>query len=123
MIPREKVSRGCSRPAAFFLASITGLLAASAGESEDAQGGLAGDKPRQVHWQYFQPIALPAETAGPLADVTLGPEAFTNARHDLADLRLYDKTGAIVPYALRVLRTERQRHPFPAKEFNRAQGP
>ena len=36
---------------------------------------------------------------------------------------MYDGSGAIVPYAIRVLRTEHQRHPFPAKEFNRAQGP
>ena len=54
-----------------------------------------------------------------LVDFLLNEPVFDGARRDLADLRLYDRSGREVPYALRVLRTEVQERIIPHREFNR----
>ena len=85
----------------------------------------------QARWEYYVPVPSPAvatkgvdaalERIEPaLVDLVLGPNVFTHARSDLADLRLYDATAQPMPYALRYLRAHTVRENVPAEEFNRS---
>src|SRR5205085_1401852 len=65
--------------------------------------------------------ALPNSGAAPLVDLILGPEVFTHARADLADLRLYNAAGTPIPYALRYLRPQSVREAVQTVEFNRTE--
>ncbi len=67
------------------------------------------------------PISLPAagDTMLSLIEMKLGPDVFSHARTDLADLRLFTGSGNAHPYALRVLAKKSVRDVVPTKEFNR----
>ena len=85
----------------------------------------------QDRWEHFVPIVVPSAPDGgattdvgnqpPLLDLVLGPSVFTHSRFDLADLRLYDKGGKTIPYALRYLRPQSQSERVAAEEFNRSE--
>ncbi|NLY02537.1 MAG: DUF3999 domain-containing protein [Rhodopirellula sp.] len=79
-----------------------------------------------VAWPFFQSVLPPDRTPAsdsPWSDFVLSPVVFDKARFDLADLRLYDRAGREIPYALRVRRPEDRRDAVQAKVFNRARGP
>lgn len=77
-------------------------------------------------WRYLAPLALPpiddiglGKGSQTLIDLHLGPNFFSVARVDLADLRIFDAAGQPHPYALRYLRPASVREKVPASEFNR----
>lgn len=79
-------------------------------------------------WQYMNRLAVPSAAVGvadsrtsQLFDIVLTPQIFSQARSDLADLRLFDSAGQTVPYALRYLRPQSIQDQVPAVEFNRSQ--
>ena len=82
---------------------------------------------QQSDWGYFAPLTLPPISAAanepgpvpPLVDLILGPEVFSQARLDLADLRLYNSANEVLPYALRTLAPKSIREAIAAAEFNR----
>ena len=93
-------------------------------------GPVFGERPGESpggklpeRWPYWQQVKLPEQTDSPWIDLVLPRSVFGAARYDLADLRLYDRSGTEIHCALRVLRSERQHEKIEAKPFNRAGGP
>jgi hypothetical protein len=80
----------------------------------------AAESPARSGWRYVQELRLPRQRTGGLLDFVLPVAVFDGARADLGDLRLDDASGAEVPYALRIRRTESQDEAIPAREFNRS---
>ena len=76
-----------------------------------------------VRWHFFAPLPLPGQIESPWVDAILGPRVFHDAQEDLDDLRLLDRTGHEVPFALRVLAPKQQSEEIQASVFNRAEGP
>jgi len=65
----------------------------------------AGPKTEDLtRWALVAPVRLGAEAppAGGLVEYALNPDAISQARADLGDLRLFDGAGQIVPYVIRV---------------------
>lgn len=105
-----------------LLVSLSTLLPALSAPAEDMGAESGADRELQARWEFYLPIEPPSADDNPLLDVILGPELFSKARIDLGDLRVYDSANQPVPYALRILRPADRRDPFPAEEFNRAEG-
>ena len=79
-------------------------------------------------WPFYQEIALPTESASePYFDFIVPPAVFDQARTsdfgdsgtELADLRLLDADGQVVPYALRVRTPVNTTDTVATSEFNR----
>lgn len=74
-------------------------------------------------WEFFQQTAGEPPQDARLAELVLTPSVFSEARLDLADLRLYDAQEREVPYALRVRRPEDATVVVPTSPFNRTGAP
>jgi len=94
------------------------LLGGSGACRGDGEGSSAGES--IIRWEYFQEIQIPRKGDSPWVDVVLNPDVFDAARRDLGDLRLFDRSGRDIPYALRV---RREVHVVESHEFDRAWGP
>lgn len=79
-------------------------------------------------WPFYQEVALPAEpSSDPYFDFIVPPAVFDQARTsdfgdsgtELADLRLLDADGQVVPYALRVRTPVNTTETVTTSEFNR----
>ncbi|MGV3482912.1 MAG: DUF3999 family protein [Planctomycetaceae bacterium] len=77
-----------------------------------------------AHWRYH--IAPPADQAAdqadrgtPWTDAILGPEIFSLARPDLADVRIFTASGEPFPCAVRYMRPQSVREEVATTEFNR----
>jgi hypothetical protein len=79
-------------------------------------------------WPYYQEIALPADASTePYFDFIVPPSVFDQARTsdfsesgtELADLRLLDAEGHVIPYALRVRTPVNTTETVTTTEFNR----
>ena len=72
-------------------------------------------------WEFYQdcPLTDELETV-PYGDFILPSSIFDQARLDLGDLRLCDRVGVEVPYALCVRRADFRDDSFQAHEFNRS---
>lgn len=111
----------------WFGSSLTSLQAQEA-EPSDVEVFNGGEPAAESSslWQYHASIPQPPReslAAGPeaipLIDFTIGPDIFSLARPDLADLRIFDASGKPYPYALRYLKPKSVRDQIPATEFNR----
>ncbi len=91
--------------------------------AETDETTVAANEERVADWAYMAPVMLPtvdsSGTTPTLFELRLGPEQFTHARFDLADLRLFTSAGQAQPFALRVLAAKSVRDEVPAEEFNR----
>jgi hypothetical protein len=99
-------------------ASILFLLVASALTAHAAEPAEAEPEALSA-WEWYEDITLDAAQSPRRVDFVLPPSVFDKARPDLADLRLYDSSGRVIPYALRVRRGRDEQEPLTAKEFNR----
>ena len=106
-----------------ILVSVLATVLVGGGQTRGEEAGGSLSHESLSGWQFFEEIRLPDAGQSPWVDVVLPPSVFDAARHDLADLRLYDPSGSETPYALRVRREEYRKDTREAKEFNRAQGP
>lgn len=68
-------------------------------------------------WQFSREVST-ASNAG-IAVLTLDAELLANTREDAGDLRIFDAAGKEIPYALRVLRGERNIQSLEASEVSR----
>jgi hypothetical protein len=118
-VPRGRAGHSAMRMAAFASLVMAAWMALA--PHATAQQPASAESTRD--WEFFTEIPLPDDAATPLSDFVLGAGVFDKARLDLADLRLYDKAGREVPYALRVRRTQAERMAIVAREFNRTPGP
>ncbi len=71
-------------------------------------------------WPHFQQVELPDATEAGRIDLVLTRSIFSGAQIGLGDLRLYDSSGAEIPYALRWQSISES---ISAEPFNRAVGP
>ena len=97
------------------LAIVCSTAPVATGQSPEA------DTESLTSWQYVAEVKLAKSDDAKLFDIVLSPSVFARARHNLADLRLYDSEGGAVPYKLRVRQKEDRTEPFNAKEFDRSQ--
>jgi hypothetical protein len=65
--------------------------------------------------EWYQEVTLPRAEPGRLVSIVLPLTVCDKARPDLSDLRLFDRRGTAVPYALRVRRTVDQRAVTPVR--------
>jgi hypothetical protein len=94
----------------------------------NAQGPTAVGLPRESNesltsWEWFEELHLPEAKQDRYFDLLLTPSVFDKSRADLGDLRLYDRRGRVIPYALRILQAENKQEALPAREFNRTKHP
>lgn len=80
-------------------------------------------------WQYSAEIELPDGNLAPtdgeqnanLIDFFVNADVFGHAAPSLVDLRIYNSSGQMVPYALRILVPKSVRDTVPTQEFNRTE--
>lgn len=106
--------------------TTTDVPAEQSADSTEPNAGEPADAPEDVvqeqssSWEYVAPIIAPTGgSSSNLIELKLGPEVFSQARPDLADLRLFTASGKAHPYALRVLAKKSVRDVVPTTEFNR----
>jgi hypothetical protein len=105
--------------AVLVVAAVSGRAPQAQEPSAAAPAEISGRSAEQKDFQFLQQVELPAQTGAAYCDFTLTVSVFDAARVDLGDLRLYDADGKEVPYALRILRSEKAVVPINAREFNR----
>ncbi len=95
-------------------------------DSAEPDAGEPADAPEDViqeqsaSWEFIAPIVAPADaSSSSMIELKLGPDVFSKARSDLADLRLFTASGKAHPFALRVLAKKSVRDSVPTTEFNR----
>lgn len=80
-------------------------------------------------WHYSAEIELPEGNSTPavsvqnadLIDFFVTADVFSHAAPNLVDLRIYNSSGQMVPYALRILVPKSVRDTVPTQEFNRTE--
>lgn len=105
------------RRASMLCLLVTSALTAHAAEPAEAEPEALSA------WEWYEEVTWDPAQSPRRVDFVLPPSVFDKARPDLADLRLYDSSGRVIPYALRVRRGRDEQEPLKAKEFNRVTHP
>ncbi len=86
----------------FAALAALALLAASAASVAGAAPGADANAEDLARWPLIASVRLAASPEKGLVEFSLTPDAISQARESLGDLRLTDGAGGIVPYVIRV---------------------
>jgi hypothetical protein len=112
------------KPTLRRLITLAGVLAALlCVAAAPPEGDFSGAEPEDLtRWSHFHEVRLP-DKPGKYVDFVLTPSVFGAARPDLADLRLVDAAGKVIPYALRTRAAADEQREVPSRAFDAGTNP
>ncbi|HXN64098.1 MAG TPA: DUF3999 family protein [Candidatus Acidoferrales bacterium] len=75
------------------------------------------------NWRYYRPIVVSSTGQSPFVSLEISNDLYSNARPDLADLRVVDDQGRETPYVLRSAPSQALPQPRPAGTMERSVSP